>query len=87
VNKLFQTQCLYKEMTHSKDATFRSGDNRVPVDGTLQYRWADSMSTLRPETGRNFMENKGVFKDKHPTNPDASPFYMTGGTKRSHPQE
>jgi hypothetical protein len=80
VNKLFQTQCLYKEMTHSKDATFRSGDNRVPVDGTLQYRWADSMSTLRPETGRNFM-------DKHPTNADASPFYMTGGTKRSHPQE
>jgi len=45
------------------------------------------MSTLRPETGRNFMENKGVFKDKHPTNPESSPFYMTGGTKRSHPQE
>jgi hypothetical protein len=33
------------------------------------------------------MESKGVFKDKHPTNADASPFYMTGGTKRSHPQE
>lgn len=87
MSNLFQTKCLQKEMTHSKDATFRNGDNRVPVDGTLQYRWADSMSTLRPETGRNFMETKGVFKDKHPTNPESSPFYMTGGTKRSHPQE
>ena len=87
MNKLFQSQCLYKEMTHSKDAVFRAGDDRIPTDGTLQYRWADSMSTLRPETKRNFMETKGVFKDKHPTNPDASPFFMTGGTKRSHPQE
>ena len=83
MSKLFQTPCLPMEMRHSKDATFRSGDNRVPVDGTLQYRWADSMSTIRPETKRNFLEQKGNFIDKHPINPDSSPFYQTGGTRRT----
>ena len=83
MSKLFQSQCIPMEMRHSKDDTFRAGDNRVPVDGTLQYRWADSMSTIRPETKRNFLEQSGNFIDKHPINPDSSPFYQTGGTRRT----
>ena len=86
MNKLFQTQCLYKEMTHSKDATFRAGDKRIPVEGTLQFRWADNMATIKPETNRPVVTPfKGVAD--HPHNSDASPFYMTGGTKRTHFQE
>ena len=82
MSKLFQSQCIPMEMRHSKDATFRAGDNRVPVDGTLQYRWADSMATIRPETQRKFLETSGQHIARHPVNPDSSPFYMTGGTRR-----
>ena len=83
MSKLFQTKCIPMEMQHSKDATFRSGDKRVPVDGTLQYRWADSMATIRPEVNRKFMESSGQHIAKHPISPESSPFYQTGGTRRT----
>lgn len=82
MSQLFKSQCIQKEMTHSNDASFRTGDNRIPVDGTLQYRWADSMATIRPETKRQFLEKSGNHIGVHPINPESSPFYMTGGTKR-----
>ena len=83
MTKLFQSQCLPKEMVKSLDATYRSGDDRVPVDGTLQYRWGKSMQDTMPHRGQNIVTG-GAPKYTHPQSEDASPFYMTGGTKRSH---
>ena len=82
MSKLFQSPCLPKEMTHSKDAVFRNGDNRVPVAGTLQYRWGNSMKDTMPNAQPVVAEGK--FGGQHPSNENSSPFYMTGGTKRSH---
>ena len=83
MTKLFQSQCLPKEMSRSLDATYRNGDSRVPVDGTRQYRWGRSMQDTMPSRGQNIVSG-GAGKFTHPQSEDASPFYMTGGTKRSH---
>jgi hypothetical protein len=86
VTKLFQSPCLPKEMVRSLDATFRAGDDRVPVDGTLQYRWGKSMQDTMPHRGQNIVTEVGS-RYTHPQSENASPFYMTGGTKRSHVKE
>ena len=83
MTKLFQSPCLPKEMSRSLDATYRNGDDRIPVDGTRQYRWGRSMQDTMPSRGQNIVTG-GAPKYNHPQSEDASPFYMTGGTKRSH---
>ena len=85
MTKLFQSTRLDKPMVRSLDATYRSGDDSVPVDGTLQYRFNKSMHTLKPGGRQVCAPARAV--DVHPMNRDASPFYMTGGTKRTHPTE
>ena len=86
MTKLFQSPCLPKEMVRSIDVSYRLGDNRIPVDGTLQYRWSTNMATLKPEANRPVVTPvRGV--NDHPHSEDSSPFYMTGGTKRSHVKE
>jgi len=83
VTKLFQSPCLPKEMVKSLDATYRTGDDRVPVEGTLQYRWGKSMQDTMPGRGQNVVSGDAG-KFTHPQSEDGYPFYMTGGTKRSH---
>ena len=85
VTKLFQTCKLDKPMTHSQDAEFRTGDNRIPVEGTLQYRWAKNMATIKPETGRPIFQNKPVSISDHPSNQTNDHFISTGGTRRMNP--
>jgi hypothetical protein len=44
------------------------------------------MATLKPEANRPVVTPVRGVHD-HPHSEDASPFYMTGGTKRSHIKE
>jgi hypothetical protein len=74
-------------MARSEDATFRTGDPRIPVEGTLQYRWAKNMATLKPETNRPIFQNKPVSINDHPSNHTNDHFIATGGTKRMHLME
>jgi len=87
VTKLFQTCRLDKPMARSEDATFRAGDPRIPVEGTLQYRWAKNMATLKPETNRPIFQNKPMSINDHPSNQTNDHFITTGGTKRLNPME
>ena len=86
MTKLFQGTCLPKEMVKSLDATYRAGDDRIPVGGTLQYRWGRNMQDTMPSRGQNIVSGEAG-KYNHPKTDDGSPFYMTGGTKRSHIKE
>jgi hypothetical protein len=82
VKSLFQQFKLDKPMAMSEDASFRVGDHRVPVEGTLQYRWAKSMGTIKPETRRPIVQNKPVSINDHPSNHTNDHFISTGGTRR-----
>lgn len=86
MTKLFQSPCLPKEMAKSLDGINRTGDERIPVDGTLQYRWAKNMHDIKPHTGQNIVTG-GAGRFDHPKSENNKPFYMTGGTKRSHVEE
>ena len=44
------------------------------------------MQDTMPHRGQNIVTG-GAPKYTHPQSEDASPFYMTGGTKRSHIKE
>jgi hypothetical protein len=83
VTKLFQSTYLPKEMVKSLDATCRSGDDRVPVEGTLQYRWGRSMQDTMPHPNKTIVSG-GAARFNHPPSEDSSPFWATGGTKRHH---
>lgn len=83
MTKLFQGTCLPKEMVKSLDANYRAGDDRIPVDGTLQYRWGRSMQDTMPHPSQNIVTG-GAGRFTHPQSEDASPFWTTGGTKRHH---
>lgn len=84
MTKLFQACKIDKPMVRSIDATYRAGDPRVPVEGTLQYRWAKNMATLKPELGRRIFEHQSTSVNDHPSNQTNTHFIMTGGTKRMH---
>lgn len=83
MSNLFKSQCLQKEMPSSQDAYTRTGDSRIPINPVMQLRYATNMATIRPK-GASVIEKayKGV--PDHASDPNSSPFYMTGGTKRSH---
>lgn len=83
MTKLFQSTCLPREMVKSLDATRRSGDDRVPVDGTLNYRWGKSMKDTMPHPNQTIVSG-GAGRFNHPQSEDSSPFWTTGGTKRQH---
>ncbi len=85
MSKLFQSCKIDRPMARSLDAIYRSGDDSVPVDGTLQYRFNKSMHTIKPGGRQVCAPARTV--DVHPISRESSPFYMTGGTKRTHPTE
>lgn len=83
MTKLFQSPCLPSEMAKSLDATYRTGDDRIPVSGTLQYRWGRGMQDTMPSREQKIVSGE-TGKFTRPKTEDGYPFYMTGGTKRSH---
>ena len=79
---IFQKDDLKKGMICSPDADTRLDDNRIPTNAVMQLRWANNMATIKPQ-GTKIVEKTYKSVPDHPKSERSSPFYMTGGTKRS----